>query len=199
MADTFFALDKCLFYLLNHSIHNSVFDVLMPFLTRTDTLHWRILFGVIWLLLVIKGGSTGRVVALLLIPLIAISDQLSSSVIKYSVARLRPCAELPDVRLLVPCGTGYSFPSSHAVNSFAAATLFSYYYRKWTWAFVTYASLVALSRPYVGVHYPSDIIAGTVIGITMAAAVLFLWLRLVAYVKHFSNWRSRRQSTNPDG
>lgn len=199
MTETFLALDKGLFYFLNHSIQNSVFDVLMPFLTRTDTLHWRIFFGVIWLLLVIKGGRTGRVVAFLLIPLITISDQLSSSVIKYSVARLRPCAELPDVRLLVPCGTGYSFPSSHAVNSFAAATLFSHYYRKWTWAFVTYASVVALSRPYVGVHYPSDIIVGTVIGIAVAAAVIFLWLRLEAYVKHSLNGRRRRQSTHPDG
>jgi undecaprenyl-diphosphatase len=71
-----------------------------------------------------------------------------------------------------------SFPSSHAVNNFAAATLFSYYYRRWTWAFVTYASLVAVSRPYVGVHYPSDALGGAVIGILVCIVLLFLWLQI---------------------
>ncbi len=183
MAETLYSLDKDIFYFLNHSIQNSVLDVIMPFLTRTDTLHFRIFYVLLWLALVIKGGKTGRIVAILLLPLILVSDQLSSSVIKSLVGRLRPCFTLPDVKLLVPCGSGLSFPSSHAVNNFAAATLFSYYYRRWTWAFVTYASLVALSRPYVGVHYPSDILGGAAIGIAVCSAVIFLWLRLEAYLK----------------
>lgn len=191
MVDTLFSLDKTLFFFINHTIQNSVFDVMMPFLTRTDTLHFRIFFAVVWLALVIKGGKTGRTVALILIPLILVSDQLSSSVIKSMVGRMRPCFTLPDVRLLVPCGSGFSFPSSHAVNNFAAATLFSYYYRRWTWAFLAYASLTALSRPYVGVHYPSDILGGAVIGVIIALLIIFLWLRIEAYLRH------RREQTQP--
>ncbi len=171
MADALYSLDTTLFFFINHSIQNSVFDVMMPFLTSTDTLHFRLFFAVIWLTLVIKGGTTGRTIALLLIPLILVSDQLSSSVIKSLVGRIRPCHTLSDVRLLVPCGSGFSFPSSHAVNNFAAATLFSYYYRRWMWAFVTYASLVSLSRPYVGVHYPLDVVAGVFVGLFWALAV----------------------------
>jgi undecaprenyl-diphosphatase len=178
MLETLYSIDKSIFFFFNHSLHNSVLDVVMVFLTRTDTLHFRIFYVLLWLALVVKGGRTGRTVAILLIPLITASDQLSSSVIKHLVGRIRPCATLPDVTLLVHCGSGLSFPSSHAVNNFAAATLFSYYYRRWTWAFVTYASLVALSRPYVGVHYPSDALGGAVIGILVCLALLFLWLQI---------------------
>jgi undecaprenyl-diphosphatase len=176
MVDFLYSVDKSVFYFFNHSLHNSVLDVVMVFLTRTDTLHFRIFYGVVWLALMVKGGRRGRTVALLLIPVITASDQLSSSVIKHLVDRMRPCFTLPDVTLLVPCGSGLSFPSSHAVNNFAAATLFSFYYRRWTWAFVTYASFVALSRPYVGVHYPSDAVGGAVIGVLVCLIILFLWL-----------------------
>ncbi|HTS00279.1 MAG TPA: phosphatase PAP2 family protein, partial [Bacteroidota bacterium] len=58
---------------------------------------------------------------------------------------------------------------------FAVATLFSSYYRKWRWAFYAWASLVALSRPAVGVHYPSDILGGALIGVAVALAVVFSW------------------------
>jgi len=189
MADFLYSLDVAVFYFFNHSLHNSVLDVVMVFLTRTDKLHFQIFYGVVWLALMVKGGRRGRTVALLLIPVILASDQLSSSVIKHLVARMRPCFTLPDVNLLVRCGSGLSFPSSHAVNNFAAATLFSYYYRRWTWAFITYASLVALSRPYVGVHYPSG---GAVIGALVCFIILFLWL----FVEKTLARRDEQQPTN---
>ncbi len=195
MAESLYALDKSVFYFLNHSIQNSVFDILMPFLTRSDRIYFRILYVLAWLALMIKGGKTGRIVALLLIPLIAASDQLSSSVIKHWVGRPRPCWTLPDVRLLVPCGTGLSFPSSHAVNNFAAAGLFSFFYRKWTWAFLTYAFLVALSRPYVGVHYPSDILGGALIGLLVAGVFILLWLRIEAFWKRRHEGEQQRISS----
>jgi len=192
MADFLYSLDVSVFYFFNHYLHNSVLDVVMVFVTRTDTLHFRIFYGVVWLALMVKGGRRGRTVALLLIPVIAASDQLSSSVIKHLVNRMRPCFTLPDVDLLVRCGSGLSFPSSHAVNNFAAATLLSFYYRRWTWAFITYASLVALSRPYVGVHYPSDAVGGAVIGTLVCFVILFLWL----FVEKSLARRDERQPTN---
>jgi undecaprenyl-diphosphatase len=77
--------------------------------------------------------------------------------------------------MLVDCGPGKSFPSSHAVNSFAVATLLSTYYRRWQWWFFGWAALVALSRPAVGVHYPSDILGGAAIGACVALALIVLW------------------------
>ena len=117
--------------------------------------------------------------ALVLIPLLVISDQLSSTFIKSFVGRPRPCYVLPpdQIHLIVGCG-GLSFPSSHAVNNFGIATMFSYYYPKlkvWLFAF---ASIVALSRVFVGVHYPSDVIGGAVIGTCIGAFVVWCWQSL---------------------
>jgi undecaprenyl-diphosphatase len=65
---------------------------------------------------------------------------------------------------LVGCGPGKSFPSSHATNNFALATILTYYFRKYRYWFYSIAALVAFSRVYVGVHYPIDISAGAILG-----------------------------------
>jgi undecaprenyl-diphosphatase len=126
-------------------------------------------------------GKRGRTAGILLILLVAFSDQLNSSLLKALFQRPRPChlvdgiPAVEHVRLLVDCGGGYSFPSSHAVNNFAAATLLSFFYRRWRWAFFLFAALMALSRPYVGAHYPSDIVAGAMVGVLCACIVLGMW------------------------
>ena len=177
--DFLYSLDKLVFYFINHTLSNVPFDYVMPVLTDLNKfLAVRILVVLGWILLMIRGGKTGRTVGILLIATILVSDQLSSSVIKHWFTRLRPCFALPDVRLLVHCGSGYSFPSSHAVNNFAGATILSYYYPKQKWGWIVFASLVAFSRPYVGVHYPSDIIGGALIGTVCGLLVISVWHRL---------------------
>lgn len=182
MGEYLYSIDKWLFYLGNQTIANPVFDVFMPALTDLNKTWWGLsLYAAAWLLLVWKGGRKGRIVALLLIPLIYACDQLSSSVLKKIVERPRPCHEidgipvLENVRLLVQCGSGFSFPSSHATNNFGIALFLSYHYRKWTWAFLLYASLVGFSRVSVGVHYPSDILGGAVVGCCCAMMLIALW------------------------
>jgi undecaprenyl-diphosphatase len=82
---------------------------------------------------------------------------------------------VPDIRLLVGCGGGYSFPSSHAVNNFGVATLLALYYRRAApWVF-GWAVLVALSRPAVGVHYPSDAAAGAAVGLALGYLLVLSW------------------------
>ncbi len=185
MIDFLYSVDVAAFHLINQTLSNPVGDVLWPIITDYDKL-WpvRIMLIGVWLWLVFKGGRRGRTVALMIIPVLVISDQMSSSVIKPLVARARPCHEIDGVQIvqsihmLVDCGPGKSFPSSHAVNNFALATVFSFYYRKWIWWFVAWASLVALSRPAVGVHYPSDIAGGAIIGVLIAIFVIWTWTNL---------------------
>jgi undecaprenyl-diphosphatase len=182
VIDFLYSLDVAVFHFLNSTLANPVGDFLWPLITDYDRLlPIRILLAAVWLLLIIKGGVRGRTAALLLIPVLFCADKLSSSVIKELVSRPRPCQEtggvpiVQGIHMLVDCGPGKSFPSSHAVNNFAVATLLSRYYRRWRVGFYLWASLVALSRPAVGVHYPSDIVGGSLIGVCVALAIVAFW------------------------
>jgi undecaprenyl-diphosphatase len=182
VIDLLRSVDIALFVFINSVLSNPVGDVAWPIITDYDKLlPARIMLLALWLGLMTKGGRRGRVAAVLLIPLLLASDQLSSSVIKPLFQRPRPChtvdgvAILPYVRLLVNCGGGMAFPSSHAVNNFAVATLFGWTYRRYAFAFYLWAAIVAISRVAVGVHYPSDVAGGAVLGCGVAALMIALW------------------------
>ena len=182
MIEFLYGIDVALFRFINQTLANPVGDFLWPLITDYDRqLPIRILLIGAWVWLLWKGGIRGRTAALLVIPLIFLSDQLSSTVIKGLINRPRPChvidgaQVLQGIHLLVDCGGGKSFPSSHAVNNFAIATLFAWYYSRWKWWFYGWAALVAISRPAVGVHYPSDILGGAIIGTSVALLLIYLW------------------------
>ena len=171
-----YSIDKAIFFFINRSLSNPVLDWLMPFLTDLNKQKIAvIIIGLLWIWLMIKGGRTGRTAGILLVLAIVVSDQVSSSLLKNFVCRLRPCHVLQGVRVLVDCGSGYSFPSSHAVNNFAGAVILARYYRKYAWGWFSFATLIALTRPYVGVHYPSDIAGGALVGIVCAVGIIAAW------------------------
>lgn len=179
-------IDVWLFSLINHTLANSLFDLIMPWVT--DLNHWKIPILLIWLALIVFGKKTGRLVAVLIIFTILLSDQTSSFVIKPLVGRIRPCNALADVRLLVSCPGSFSFPSSHAVNIFATATLFSYFYQRYCYFFYGFASLIAYSRVYVGVHYPFDVIAGAFWGMCCGLIVAGIFQYLVSRINLKKRW-----------
>jgi undecaprenyl-diphosphatase len=185
MLDYILQLDTQLFYLINGTLQNSIFDWLMPFIT--EKFHWFPVWGIVIVWLAWKGGKQGRIVLILVIPLILLSDQLSSSILKPFFARIRPCNVLENVHLLENKSKAFSFPSSHAVNFFAIATYFGYFYRKYVWWFLLVAAMVAYSRVYVGVHYPFDVLAGAIVGTTCAFTLIYLRKFLESlYKKHTS-------------
>jgi len=171
-----YSIDVGIFRFLNGTVQNPLLDLLMPFLTDLNRNPIVLLLVVVlWVLLLLKGGRNGRIAALLLVPTIFFSDQLNSSLVKHLFARPRPCHMLSGVHLLVSCGSGWSFPSSHAVNNFAAAVVLSAYLPKWSWGFYTFAVLIAFSRIYVGVHYPSDVLGGALLGFGCGWLMVFLY------------------------
>ena len=103
--------------------------------------------------------------------LIACTDLLSSQVIKYAFNRLRPCRD-PNmafqIRFLAKyCGSNPSFTSTHALNHFAFAAFVVNSFKgisKWIYLLFVWAAIISYSQVYVGVHYPSDVIAGGLLG-----------------------------------
>lgn len=97
-------------------------------------------------------------------------------IVKEIVQRPRPFLDLPQLTTLVPQPSSWSFPSGHACSSFAAANI----YRRGQeprWmkgVFWVLAVAMAFSRPYVGVHYPSDVLVGACVGLLGSA--LLWWL-----------------------
>ena len=108
---------------------------------------------------------------LLLFLTAATSDLISSRFIKPMVERLRPCNDIDvfeQINVLVRCGGGYSFTSSHATNHFAIAIFVIFWLGKdFKWVryfFGFWATTIALGQVYVGVHYPLDIFGGAILG-----------------------------------
>jgi undecaprenyl-diphosphatase len=180
MLETLEHLDVALFYFINDSLQNPVFNVLMPWVTDLNKQRMVLILVAVGLgFLVVKGKQKGRIAVALLVVAIVFSDQLNSSMIKYFLARPRPCQILSNVHLLVSCGSGFSFPSSHAVNNFCGATVLAFVFqRAGKWLFL-FATVVAFSRVYVGVHYPSDVLTGSIVGMLCGLVVIavFLWLQ----------------------
>ena len=185
MIDVLYSIDRAVLLFLNSTLANPVGDVLWPRITDYDKL-WpvRVVLLLIWLWLLVRGGPRGRTAALLLIPVLFVADKFTNVIVKEAVGRLRPCHQVNGItivqglHMLVDCGPGRSFPSSHAVNNFAVATVFGSYYRRWRWAFYSWAGLIAISRCAVGVHYPSDILGGACIGTIIGLLLVWLWTLL---------------------
>jgi undecaprenyl-diphosphatase len=156
-------LDISLFYFINHNLKNSLFDFLMPIVTNVKNFH--LLFFILWLLMIFSKNYRFRIAGWTILITVIFSDILSSKILKHIFLRPRPFETLENVYKLVSSG-GPSFPSSHAVNSFVAATLIMLFFKNPIYTAVAYtvAVISAFSRVYVGVHYPSDIIFGAVIG-----------------------------------
>jgi undecaprenyl-diphosphatase len=183
IIDFLLQMDTALFYFFNVQLSNPFFDKIMPVITATG--NWRILSVPIGLFWFWKGRNQGRWGILYAALAWGLSDLFNSNLVKSVFERPRPCLTLPDVHLLVGCGQTYSFPSGHAVTSFAIATFLSLVYPRARWVLFPVAILISFSRIAVGVHYPFDILAGWVEG----AFFGYLFYRLFLYQREF--WKKR--------
>lgn len=134
----------------------------------TDSSHFLIPLALAWLLLLIFGRGPGRWLALMLAFCLLLTDQVSSQMIKPWVDRTRPCFALEVISARISQVDSPSFPSSHAANLFGAIWLLVLVRgKRWLWGLLV-ATAVGLSRIYLGVHYPSDVIAGALLGLACA-------------------------------
>lgn len=166
---TLIEIDQWLFSLINQDLHNPVLDFIMPY--WRDKYFWIPLYVALAGFLVYKFKTRGAYLIIGLLVAVSIADSVSSHVVKQQVQRIRPCNQeelKEEVQLLVRCGTGYSFTSSHATNHFAIAVFLiltlGRIYRKIKWPLLIWAGTIALGQVYVGVHFPFDVLAGGILG-----------------------------------
>lgn len=165
MADFLYSIDLSLLYFFNHTLSSGPLDKFFSIITNVNNWYiaYIILIGISWT----KGGRPGKIAVIGVILLILAGDQLGHKILKEIFQRLRPCNALTDIITPLGCTGSYSFPSNHAINNFAAAMFFFRLFPKLKWVLFITAFLVALSRVYLGLHYPSDIIGGALIGVIL--------------------------------
>jgi undecaprenyl-diphosphatase len=98
----------------------------------------------------------------------AVVEHTAYKFVKARTRRLRPSEVLPQIKNLINFPDQFSFPSGHAAGAFMMATLLSHFYAGMAIPLYTTASVIGISRVYNGVHYPSDVAAGTLLGIASA-------------------------------
>jgi membrane-associated phospholipid phosphatase len=177
MMDSLLQLDREILYFINTKWSNSFFDAVFPWMRVK--FNWLPLYAVLIANILLTYKKKSWFPILICAAAVGISDQLTSSLVKPMVERLRPCQNvLLQVRTVIDCGGGYSFVSSHAANHFALAISYSVFFRhqsRWILvALLFWAALISYAQVYVGYHYPSDVFAGALIGAAVALLILFV-------------------------
>jgi len=177
MVSLMSSADIFLFHLINGQGKNSILDWFMPFMTDLKNFTYVLLLLGFWVLW--KERKAGVVFLVFVGITLTITDQFSSHLLKDWVGRIRPCHVLNGVHLLTDCNTSYSFPSSHAVNIFAAAFFLSQPLIRLSPLLYGIAAVVGYSRVYMGLHYPFDVVGGAGIGLLIAWPMRWLKDRIV--------------------
>lgn len=167
--------DQRLMTLLNQTWTNKGFDYFMPWITDLFRKDWVvfIVLPIAVLVWCIAQKKRALIVLTQLILALGLSDGITFRILKQSVERERPFVTTPATVLRTTVHYGYSFPSNHAANSFCAAVLLGLHYPFLKPYLLILASLISYSRVYVGVHFPSDVIAGALVGWFVAVTMYY--------------------------
>jgi undecaprenyl-diphosphatase len=145
-----FKLDEYLFLIINSSTN----DILLVFFNIVTYLG----SSLFWVLLIVLFWFKDKKKLSLHLLYVFIIDSLSLLLFKQIFLRPRPF-EIPEIDI------GTSFPSGHSQRAFSGAMILSKYYEKYSLLFYVLAALTAFSRIYIGVHYPLDVLIGSINGI----------------------------------
>ncbi len=171
------SFDQHLFRLINSEWTHPWLNAFMPWVTDLHKNQTVMVIAIPTLLLLWFYRSRKQMLVALvgLLISIALADNFIYRVLKPSFERPRPPYVEKTIELRSDRYAGYSFPSNHAANNFAAAGFLSLCYPALTPVFLLVASIVGYSRIYVGVHYPLDVIAGGVIGLIFGLFFFRIW------------------------
>jgi len=168
-------IDRKILYLINDYLSNPIFDIFFVTITNEDLWAIPVIIGI--LILAFKGGNRARIAIGIILIATGLTDLTVVEVIKPAIARLRPSHTMGDtINVLIGRGGKYGFVSAHAANIFCATTILSYFYDQWKRPLFFLAVSVSISRVYVGVHYPGDVLFGGLYGYGIAWLFITIWV-----------------------
>ncbi len=171
MLQNLISVETTILLWIQNNIRNEFLTAIFKFITTLGN------GGIIWIMIsvgLLIPKKTRKVGVLSLISL-ALSALIDNVILKNLIARTRPYDVIPELTTLVGAQKDYSFPSGHTGSAFAAAVvLFRGLPKKYGIPILIFAFLMGLSRLYVGVHYPSDVLGGMLIG--TGIALFTYWL-----------------------
>ncbi len=174
-------IDQSLFYFINTTLTNSLFDIFFPFITDLNkSIYFDLtVYPFLFLILYKKFSKKSFMIFLFCALSIGTADFIGNEVFKQNFQRLRP-GDNPTIQAIVrsPYG-GFSFISNHAANIFAFAVFMSFFLPYLRVPFFTIACLIAFSRVYNGVHFPTDVIVGAFVGSMISYGYLILYKRYI--------------------
>lgn len=168
---------------IQENMRHPLLDKIMPLISHLGD------SGICWILvtLILLTVRQHRKIGLSLSAGLILDALFCNLLLKPIIKRLRPCDLYQTTVLLIPCPKDYSFPSGHTMASFVSAFIL-YQYNK-TWGRLAYilATLIGLSRLYLYVHFPSDVLSGAILGIGIGYFVkLFI-------IPQIANWKRKNK------
>lgn len=160
IAEKLYISDEKILHVINNKIKCGFLDTIMPYVSK---LGGAIFVALLPITLMILGEGKIRLIGAEIFESLFISH-LVVRIIKRTFMRVRPYDALEQVYIFGNKLRDYSFPSGHTTASFSIATIVILNVSYLMMPMILFASLVGVSRIYIGVHYPSDVIVGAVLG-----------------------------------
>lgn len=164
------AVDIYILEYIQSNFKSPFLDKTMPFISTIGNI------GLIWIALIIILLLTQkyRKTSIITMSALIMGTILGEGLLKHIIGRQRPPIDLIGIKLLIPKPTTFSFPSGHTTSSFAVAGVIAKYVKKMKIPAFFIASCIAFSRLYLFVHYPSDVLAGIILGLTCSYAAIYI-------------------------
>ena len=178
MLDLICSLDAEFILWVSENLRNPILSAIFITITKTGDAGFIFIVVGVLLLCFSRTRKTGAIFLLAL----SLNFILNDLILKEIFERPRPFQSLEMLSALIPAPPGYSFPSGHTSSAFSCLVTLFFTEKKIAPFALIYAVLMGFSRVYVGVHYPSDVIVGAIVGVVCAYLSVFI---SKAYKKQF--------------